>query len=303
VDSDQQFDPDATRTHADGREEAVGTLIGRYRLFQKIGEGGMGEVWLAEQKEPVRRRVALKLVKAGMNTREVIARSESERQALALMDHPAIARVLDAGSAPQGLPYFVMGYVAGVPITAYCDNHRLKTRERLDLFMHVCDGVQHTLLVMRNLASTLELEGKYSQAEALFRRRLESNHDNPASLNALAWYLVAVPDRRQRRPAEALQLARLAVKGAPSVATDYNTLGLAAYRNDLWAEAVANLRRAIAADSGEDPTDFFFLAMTEWKQGNAREAEIDFARGVDGASKGAADNSEWRMFWPRPPGF
>jgi non-specific serine/threonine protein kinase/serine/threonine-protein kinase len=117
--------------------------IGRYRLLQRIGEGGMGEVWLAEQKEPVRRRVAVKLVKAGMNTREVMARFESERQALALMDHPAIAKVFDAGSTPEGGPYFVMEYVAGVPITAYCDHHRLSTRERLELFMHVCEGVQH----------------------------------------------------------------------------------------------------------------------------------------------------------------
>ena len=123
--------------------ETEGTLIGRYRLMQKIGEGGMGEVWLADQKGPVRRRVALKLVKAGMNTAEVIARFESERQALALMEHPAISKVLDAGSTPEGTPYFVMEYVAGVPITAYCDNHRLNTRERLDLFLRVCEGVQH----------------------------------------------------------------------------------------------------------------------------------------------------------------
>ncbi len=124
-------------------KEVAGSVIDRYHLLQKIGEGGMGEVWLAEQKEPVRRRVALKLIKAGMNSREVIARFESERQALALMDHPAIAKVLDAGSTPQGPPYFVMEYVAGVPITTYCDNHRLSTRERLELFMHVCEGVQH----------------------------------------------------------------------------------------------------------------------------------------------------------------
>ena len=146
------FDPSASArategglgpTEAVGPGAAEGTAIGRYRLLQKIGEGGMGEVWLAEQKEPVRRRVALKLVKAGMNTREVIARFESERQALALMDHPAIAKVFDAGSTPGGAPYFVMEYVAGVPITDYCDNHRLGTRERLELFVHVCEGVQH----------------------------------------------------------------------------------------------------------------------------------------------------------------
>ena len=123
--------------------EGGATTIGRYRLLQKIGEGGMGEVWLAEQQEPVRRRVALKLVKTGMNTREVMTRFESERQALALMAHPAIATVFDAGSTEQGTPYFVMEYVAGVPITTYCDSHRLTTRERLKLLMRVCEGVQH----------------------------------------------------------------------------------------------------------------------------------------------------------------
>src|SRR5580700_6317936 len=144
-------------TQAMSPEETSGTVIGRYHLLQKIGEGGMGEVWLAEQKEPVRRRVALKLIKAGMDTREVVARFESERQALALMDHPAIAKVLDAGSTPQGAPYFVMEYVAGVPITTYCDNHRLSTRDRLELFMHVCEGVQHAhqkAIIHRDLKPT-----------------------------------------------------------------------------------------------------------------------------------------------------
>jgi non-specific serine/threonine protein kinase/serine/threonine-protein kinase len=117
--------------------------IDSYYLLQLIGEGGMGEVWLAEQKEPVRRRVAIKLIKAGMDTREVVARFESERQALALMDHPAIAKVFDAGSTSEGRPYFVMEYVAGTPITTYCDRHKLTTRQRLELFIQVCEGVQH----------------------------------------------------------------------------------------------------------------------------------------------------------------
>jgi tetratricopeptide (TPR) repeat protein len=146
------FDPETTSGPTQGGpgpaqatfpDEIAGSVIGRYRLLQKIGEGGMGEVWLAEQKEPVRRRVALKLIKAGMNSREVVARFESERQALALMDHPAIAKAFDAGSTPAGAPYFVMEYVAGVPITTYSDNHRLSTHERLDLFVRVCEGVQH----------------------------------------------------------------------------------------------------------------------------------------------------------------
>jgi len=152
VSAEEHFDPNVASGPNEGDTDAMRSMdpaetaraiIGRYHLLQKIGEGGMGEVWLAEQKEPVRRRVALKLVKAGLNSREVIARFESERQALALMDHPAIAKVLDAGSTPQGAPYFVMEYVAGVPITAYCDHHRHSTRERLALFERVCEGVQH----------------------------------------------------------------------------------------------------------------------------------------------------------------
>jgi serine/threonine protein kinase/tetratricopeptide (TPR) repeat protein len=145
----------------------MGTSIGRYRLFQKIGEGGMGEVWLAEQTDPVSRRVALKIIKTGMNSREVIARFRSERQALALMDHPTIAKVLDAGSTEQGAPYFVMEYVAGVPITTYCDNHKLNLRERLRLFMLVCEGVQHAhqkAIIHRDLKPSnilvTEIDGK-----------------------------------------------------------------------------------------------------------------------------------------------
>jgi eukaryotic-like serine/threonine-protein kinase len=117
--------------------------IGPYRMLQLLGEGGMGEVWLAEQKTPIHRTVALKLIKAGMDTKAVVARFESERQALALMDHPNIAQVYDAGSTAEGRPYFVMEYVPGLPITEYCDKHRLTMKERLELFMQVCDGVQH----------------------------------------------------------------------------------------------------------------------------------------------------------------
>jgi len=117
--------------------------IGPYRILEPLGEGGMGTVYLAEQEEPVRRRVALKLIKWGMDTRQVVGRFESERQALALMDHPYIARVLDGGATTEGRPYFVMEYVRGEPITVYCDRQRLGTEERLKLFMAVCDAVQH----------------------------------------------------------------------------------------------------------------------------------------------------------------
>ena len=123
--------------------EGSGTVIGRYKLLQQIGEGGFGLVFMAEQLEPVRRMVALKIIKAGMDTREVIARFEAERQALALMDHPNIARVLDGGTTVSGRPYFVMDLVKGIPITDFCDQNQLPTEARLRLFMQVCAGVQH----------------------------------------------------------------------------------------------------------------------------------------------------------------
>src|SRR5437763_13554138 len=126
-----------------GEVERPGTVIGPYKLLQQIGEGGMGTVFMAEQTRPVQRRVALKVVKPGMDSRQVIARFEAERQALALMDHPSIAKVLDAGATATGRPYFVMELVKGVPITSYCDEHRLTPKQRLELFIPVCQAVQH----------------------------------------------------------------------------------------------------------------------------------------------------------------
>jgi serine/threonine protein kinase len=123
--------------------ERPGTRIGPYKLLQQIGEGGMGVVWMAEQEVPVRRRVALKVIKPGMDSDTVIARFEAERQALALMDHPNIARVLDAGATDAGRPYFVMELVNGVPITTFCDQNQLTPRQRLELFVPICQAVQH----------------------------------------------------------------------------------------------------------------------------------------------------------------
>jgi serine/threonine protein kinase/tetratricopeptide (TPR) repeat protein len=123
--------------------ERPGTVIGPYKLLEQIGEGGFGVVFMAEQVQPVRRRVALKVIKPGMDTRQVIARFEAERQALALMDHPNIARVLDAGATDSGRPYFVMELIKGIPITEHCDNNRVTPRERLQLFVRVCQAVQH----------------------------------------------------------------------------------------------------------------------------------------------------------------
>ena len=126
-----------------------GTVIGPYKLLQQIGEGGMGTVFMAEQTQPVERKVALKIINPGMDSRQVIARFEAERQALAMMDHPNIAKVLDAGTIGEpggvsaGRPYFVMELVKGVPITKFCDEHHLTPRERLELFLPVCHAVQH----------------------------------------------------------------------------------------------------------------------------------------------------------------
>ena len=123
--------------------EKPGDLIGHYKIREKLGEGGCGVVYVAEQTEPVRRRVALKVIKLGMDTRSVIARFEAERQALAMMDHPNIARVLDAGATETGRPYFVMELVRGIRITDYCDQNQLNTTQRLALFVQVCHAVQH----------------------------------------------------------------------------------------------------------------------------------------------------------------
>lgn len=151
---DDEFMADATHDAIAGLEtdatelapassEAVGFEIGRYKLLEKLGEGGFGVVWAAEQREPVKRRVALKIIKLGMDTQQVIARFEAERQALALMDHPNIAKVLDAGATDSGRPYFVMELVKGIPIVEYADSERLDTEARLNLFGKVCNAIQH----------------------------------------------------------------------------------------------------------------------------------------------------------------
>jgi eukaryotic-like serine/threonine-protein kinase len=126
-----------------GPDEHAGDMLGRYKLLEKLGEGGCGSVWAAEQREPVKRRVALKIIKLGMDTRQVIARFEAERQALAMMDHPNIAKMLDAGATETGRPFFVMELVRGVPITKYCDENNLSTARRLELLIKICHAIQH----------------------------------------------------------------------------------------------------------------------------------------------------------------
>ncbi len=153
-------------TLSGGGAESVFRRIGPYRLIESVGVGGMGEVWRAEQTEPFHRTVAVKLIKAGMDTSAVVARFESERQALALMEHPNIAKVFDAGATVEGHPYFVMEYVPGLPITTYCDKHRLPIKERLALFIQVCDGVQHAhqkAIIHRDLKPSNVLVGELDQ--------------------------------------------------------------------------------------------------------------------------------------------
>src|SRR5690242_5110952 len=120
-----------------------GTMIGPYRVLKQIGEGGIGIVFLAEQLQPVQRRVALKVIKLGMDTKQVIARFEAERQALAIMNHPNVAKIFDAGSTEAGRPYFVMELVEGVPLTEYCDQNSLTIAQRLELFTQVCRALEH----------------------------------------------------------------------------------------------------------------------------------------------------------------
>ena len=134
-------DPAVTVDHPAGLPGKV--IGGKYKLMELIGEGGMGSVWRAQQSEPVKRFVAVKLIKSGMDSKAVLARFEAKRQALAVMDHPNIARILDGGVTEAGSPYFVMELVKGVPITEFCDQNRLTPRERLELFVPVCQAIQH----------------------------------------------------------------------------------------------------------------------------------------------------------------
>ncbi|MHC4433767.1 MAG: serine/threonine protein kinase [Planctomycetota bacterium] len=141
---DSESDDQATPTESlSTLVEQLSSQIGRYKLLRVLGEGGMGMVYLAEQEGPIRRKVALKIIKPGMDSKRIIARFEAERQALALLDHPNIAHIYDAGTTETGRPYFVMEYVKGIPLTEHCDRYMLTIEERLKLFLKVCEAVQH----------------------------------------------------------------------------------------------------------------------------------------------------------------
>src|SRR5579863_6854487 len=173
----------------------------RFRLVRKLGEGGMGQVWLAEQIAPVRRQVALKLIKAGMHDESVVQRFQAERQSLAIMDHPAIARVFDAGATPQGQPYFVMEYVPGISITDYCDQHRLEIRKRVELFIQTCEGVQHAhqkAILHRDLKPAnilvVELDGRPTPRIIDFGlARTTAPRTGDESMVTAMWHFVGTP--------------------------------------------------------------------------------------------------------------
>jgi eukaryotic-like serine/threonine-protein kinase len=175
--------------------------IGPYRLIRKIGEGGMGQVWLAEQAEPLRRQVALKLIRSGLYDEALLRRFQHERQSLALMEHPAIAKVFDAGTTPQGQPYLVMEYVPGEPIVAYCDRKQLPIRERLQLFLQVCEGVQHAhqkAIIHRDLKPAniliVEVDGKPAPRIIDFGlARAATPRGDGASVFTKIWGLVGTP--------------------------------------------------------------------------------------------------------------
>ena len=161
--------------------------IGPYRPLELLGEGGMGEVWLAEQSEPVKRQVALKIIKLGMDTKQVVARFEAERQALAVMDHPNIAKVYDGGATPEGRPFFVMELVRGRSLTDYADDEKLTTRERIGLFIDVCRAVQHA-----HQKGVVHRDLKPSNILVVF------DAEGPISSIAVSATLIAYPPREAR---------------------------------------------------------------------------------------------------------
>src|SRR3954447_851565 len=169
-DSSVGADESGTQTIDTATGAAGDDDFGRYHILRPLGEGGMGTVYLAEQRDPIRRCVALKVIKLGMDTGQVLARFANERQALAMMDHPNIARIIDAGATPKGRPYFVMEYIEGVPITQYCDNKRMTIGDRLQLFLAVCHAVQHAHqkgVIHRDLKPSNILVARYVDEQVL----------------------------------------------------------------------------------------------------------------------------------------
>jgi non-specific serine/threonine protein kinase/serine/threonine-protein kinase len=241
-------------------------VAGRYRLVEPLGKGGMGEVWLAEQEKPVRRQVAFKVIKRGMDSEQIVARFEAERQALALMDHPAVAKVFDAGTTPGGRPFFVMEYVVGSPMTDFCDERRMTTHERLQLFQQVCGGVQHAhqkALIHRDLKPSnvlVSLQDGEPSPKIIDFGIAKATGDQPAggSLQTQVGMVVGTP--AYMSPEQA--------RGEPvDTRADVYSLGVMLYelligRTTFDAEALAgegydSLRRKICEDEPPRPSTRF----------------------------------------------
>ena len=286
-------------------------LAGRYKLLEPIGEGGMGTVWMAEQTEPVRRLVAVKLIKPGMDSRQVLARFEAERQALALMDHPNIAKVLDAGATPDGRPFFVMELVKGVPITEYCDEHRLTPRQRLELFVPVCQAVQHAHqkgIIHRDLKPSNVLVAQYDGrpvpkvidfgvAKATGQQLTEQTlHTGFGAVVGTPEYMspeqAGVQPARHRHPQRRLLAGRAAVRAADRQP--------AVRRKELEQAGLLEMLRVIReqepprpstqAEHGRGPAD-------PGRQPRDRAGEADEA----GARRAGLDRDEGAGEGPQPP--
>ena len=277
------------------RTEHVGTKIGPYKLIQQLGEGGMGTVWVAEQTEPVKRRVALKVIKPGHDSAQVVRRFEAERQAMALMDHTHIAKVLDAGATQAGRPYFVMELVKGVPITRYCDELNLPVRERLELFVPVCQAIQHAHgqgIVHRDIKPSNVLvcmeDGKaipkiidFGVAKALQTRLTsESLHTEIGQLIGTLEYMAP----------EQAELSALDIDAR----ADVYALGVLLYelltgttpleKSRLRSAAFAELLRMIKEEEPPRPS----TRLTELTQGGGRRAEGGGRRAEDQRKPGLA---------------
>ncbi len=273
-------------TALDPLSPVVSERVGNYRFLSRIGEGGMGEVWMAEQVEPVRRRVAIKVIKAGMDSRKVVARFEAERQALALMNHPAIATVYDGGLTREGRPYFVMELVHGEPITTYCDRHRLSTEQRLALFISVCEGVQHAHqkgLIHRDLKPSnvlVMLQGERPAPKIIdFGVAKATAHQLGATLYTEQGALVGTPEYMSPEQAE---MGPLDI----DTRTDVYALGVMLYeiltgtlpldRERLRRAGLAEIQRTIREEEAPRPS-------TRVTRGGALSSEAARNRGLDPA--------------------
>jgi tetratricopeptide (TPR) repeat protein len=290
-------------------------VAGRFKLLERIGEGGMGTVWLAEQSKPVRRKVALKLIRAGMDSKAVLARFEAERQALAVMDHPNIAKVLDGGTTEGGRPFFVMEYVKGVPLARYCDQARLNIGDRLALFLQVCQvlpvsegrlGVDHpdTLIIRNNLAMAYHDAGAYARCTPLQQRTYEAlvaklGDKHPTTLAARCNLGLANMNAGQIQGAAAIFERVFKIREARSGPDHPDTLTVAIFLGDSYLRlgqpdrAVPILERVLAVQQSRQPEDAPDVVLTRGHLANAYARSGQHARAIPLYEKNVAVAEKW----------